>query len=70
MNVQFLEVYVHNRVLRLEVSLYNAFITNQFQTNFAWGGGGGGKSVSRGDCELGCPRNEKKKFGSNQNKPK
>jgi hypothetical protein len=28
--------------LRLEVSLYNVYITNQFQTNFARGGGGGG----------------------------
>jgi hypothetical protein len=38
------------RVLRLEVSLYNVFITNQFQTTFAQRGEGV-KSVSRGDCE-------------------
>jgi hypothetical protein len=38
------------RVLRLEFSVYNVYITSQFQTTFA-GGGGGGKSVSRGDCE-------------------
>jgi hypothetical protein len=30
------------KVLRLEVSVYNVFITNQFQTTFARGGGGGG----------------------------
>jgi hypothetical protein len=29
------------RVLRLEVSMYNVYITNQFQTTFAQGGGGG-----------------------------
>jgi hypothetical protein len=28
----------------------NVYISNQFQTTFA-GGGGGGKSVGRGDCE-------------------
>jgi hypothetical protein len=28
------------RVLRLEVSLYNVYITNQFQTTFSGGGGG------------------------------
>jgi hypothetical protein len=41
------------RVLRLEVSVYNVYITNRFQTTFAQGEGGGGvvKSVSRGDCE-------------------
>jgi hypothetical protein len=27
------------RVLRLEVSVYNAYITNQFQTTFSRGGG-------------------------------
>jgi hypothetical protein len=38
------------KVLRLEVSIYNVYTTNQFQTTFAWGGGGGGvKSVSIGD---------------------
>jgi hypothetical protein len=31
------------RGLRLEVSLYNVCITNQFQTTFAQGGGGGGE---------------------------
>ncbi len=30
------------RFLRLEVSVYNVYITNQFQTNFSRGGGGGG----------------------------
>jgi hypothetical protein len=36
-------------VLRLEVSGDNVYITNQFQTNFAQGGGGGGvKSVIKG----------------------
>jgi len=38
------------RVLRLEVSVYNVYITNQLQTTFAQRGGGV-KSVSRGDCE-------------------
>ncbi len=33
------------KVLRLEVSIYNVYMTNQFQTTFAWGGGGGVKSV-------------------------
>ncbi len=28
------------RFLRLEVSVYNIYITNQFQTTFASGGGG------------------------------
>jgi hypothetical protein len=41
------------RVLRLEVSVYNVFITKQYQPSFAWGGGGGVgvKSISRSDCE-------------------
>jgi hypothetical protein len=39
------------RVLRLEVSVYNVDITNQFQTTFAQGGKGRVKSVRRGDCE-------------------
>ncbi len=30
------------RVLRLEVSVYNVYITNQCQTTFARGEGGGG----------------------------
>jgi hypothetical protein len=40
------------RVLRLEVSVYNVYITNQFQTLllFFWGGGGG-KIRGRCDCE-------------------
>jgi hypothetical protein len=38
-------------VLRLEVSLYNVYITNQFQATFAQGERGGGvKSFSRRDC--------------------
>ncbi len=39
------------RVFRLEVSVYNVHITNQFQTTFAGGGGGGVKNNGRGDCE-------------------
>jgi hypothetical protein len=42
------------RVLRLEVSVSNVYITNQFQPTFAQGGvgeGGGVKSVIRGDCD-------------------
>jgi hypothetical protein len=50
MNVQvslrFLGIIL--RVLRLEVSVYNAYITNQFQHHFFSRGGG---SDSRGDCE-------------------
>ncbi len=39
---KFIEVSGHTlRVLRLEVSEYNAYITNQFQTTFAQGRGGG-----------------------------
>ncbi len=38
------------RVLRLEVNIYNVYFTNQFQTPFVRGGGGGGK-IRRGDCE-------------------
>ncbi len=38
------------RVLRLEVSVYNVNITNQFQPAFTQGGRGV-KSVSRGDSE-------------------
>jgi hypothetical protein len=37
------------RVLRLEVSVYNVNITNEFQTTIAKGEGG--KIRSRGDCE-------------------
>ncbi len=37
------------RVLRLEVSVYNAYIINQFQTTFAQIGGVGVKSISRSD---------------------
>ncbi len=37
------------QVLRLEVSEYIVYITDQFQATFA--GGWGGESVSRGDCE-------------------
>jgi hypothetical protein len=43
---------INLKELRLEVSVYNVYITNQFQTTFAKGGRGEGvKSVSRGDCE-------------------
>ncbi len=37
-------------VLRLKVSVYNVYMTNQFQTTFAQGGGGS-KIRSRGDIE-------------------
>ncbi len=47
----FVEVSGHIlRVLRFEVSVYNVYITNQLQSIFS-PGGGGVKSVSRGDCE-------------------
>jgi hypothetical protein len=36
------------KVLRLEVSTFNVYITNQFQTTFGWERGGGVKSV---DCK-------------------
>jgi hypothetical protein len=40
------------RVFRLEVFVYNVYITNQFQTTFEKKGWGEGvKSFSRGDCE-------------------
>jgi hypothetical protein len=48
-SLRFLSIIL--RVLRFEVSVYNVYITNQFQTTFAQGRGGGVKSVSRGDCE-------------------
>ncbi len=48
--LRFLDIIL--RVLRLEVSVCNVYITNQFQITSARGGGGGGvKSVSRGDWE-------------------
>jgi hypothetical protein len=38
----FVKVSGHNlERLRLEVSVYNVYIKNQFQTTFAQGGGGG-----------------------------
>ncbi len=41
-----------SRVLRLEVSAYSVYFTNQFQITFAQGRGGEGvKSVGRGDSE-------------------
>jgi hypothetical protein len=40
------------RVLRLEVSVYNVYITIQFHlSNHFCSRGEGSKSVSRGDCE-------------------
>ncbi len=39
------------RFLRLEVSVYNDYITKQFKPTFAGGGGGGLKSISIGDLE-------------------
>jgi hypothetical protein len=38
-------------VLRLKVSVYNAYITHQFETTFARGWGGGRGVKCRGDCE-------------------
>ena len=46
-------------VRKLEVSVYIVYITEQFQNSFSWGGGGGVKSVSRGDF---CP-NYVQEFG-------
>jgi hypothetical protein len=40
--------YVILRVSRLEVSVFNVYITNQFQTTSTQGGEGGVKSVSSG----------------------
>jgi hypothetical protein len=37
-SLRFLSIIL--RVLRLEVSVYNVYITNEFQTTFAQGGGG------------------------------
>ncbi len=37
-SLRFLDIIL--RVLRLEVSVYNVYITNQFQNTFAQGGGG------------------------------
>jgi hypothetical protein len=39
MSLRFLGIIL--RVLRLEVSVYNVYITNKFQTAFFWEGGGG-----------------------------
>jgi hypothetical protein len=33
------------RVIRLEVSVYNVYITHQIQTTFTQGGGGGGGKI-------------------------
>jgi hypothetical protein len=43
---EFEEIGHYLRVLRLEVSLHNVCIANQFQTNFARGGGGEGATGS------------------------
>jgi hypothetical protein len=66
-SLRFLDVIL--RVLRLEVSTYNLYISNQFQTTFARGGGGGLKTVvevtvnSKGeDCKDFCP-NYVQEFG-------
>jgi hypothetical protein len=52
MNVQFRWGFqgIILRGLRLEVSVYYVYLTNQFQTPGP-GEGGGGESFSRGDCE-------------------
>jgi hypothetical protein len=42
------KIYGHNlESFRLEVSIYNVYITNQFQTTFAQGRGGGGRGRSK-----------------------
>ncbi len=46
-SLRFMDIIL--RVLRLEVSINNVYITNQFQTNFE--GGGGVQSFSRGRKE-------------------
>jgi hypothetical protein len=56
MNVSFVDVLgILLRILRLKVSVYNVFITNQFQNTFAQGGGGGWGEIrwarGRADCE-------------------
>ncbi len=43
LSMRFLGIIL--RFLRLEVSLYDVYITNQFQTNFAHGVGGGGAGI-------------------------
>jgi hypothetical protein len=45
------------RVRRLEVSVYNVYITNQFQHTFAGGGGGGLNTVNSKEENSGdfCP---------------
>jgi hypothetical protein len=48
-SLRFLEIIF--RVLRLEDSVFNFYITNQVKTTFLSGGGGGDKILSRGDCE-------------------
>ncbi len=54
MNVQFYGDFWDNllRVLRLEVSVYNFPLQTSFKPLLLTGGGGGGvKSICRGDCE-------------------
>jgi hypothetical protein len=56
MNVQFSRgfwAYSWEFSWRVEVSVYNVYITDQLQTTFAQEGGGGRgvKSISRGDRE-------------------
>jgi hypothetical protein len=40
------------RFLRLEVSVYNVYITNQFQATFASSGGGGGEGGIKSIVEV------------------
>jgi hypothetical protein len=47
-SLRFLAIIL--RVLSHEVSVYNVYMINQFQTTFAQGGEEG-KPVSKGDCE-------------------
>ncbi len=52
MNVQFAKVSGHNlESCQTWGSVYNVYITNQFKTTFAQGGGEGVKFVCGGDCE-------------------
>ncbi len=48
MNVQFRWGFRGLNILRLEVSVYNVYITNEFLTNFVQGRV---KFVTRGECE-------------------
>jgi hypothetical protein len=67
MNVQFVEVSGHtHKISGLDVSIYNVYITNQFQAPFAQGGVNVGvKSVSRGDCAVNSKQENSSDFCPN-----